>query len=112
MTAKKAPKRTRQQKGAQDSPPARKYEPTPQEQTALDALASRWEERAPAPGVKVDDDGEITLDHEEQRVGARLLMNAVGTDDSGFLASLVVQIVNAASHGHREIASGRAIGRR
>jgi hypothetical protein len=104
MTAKKVSKRTSQQKDAQDSAPARKYEPTPQEQAALDELRSRWEERAPAPGVKVVDDNgsrEVSLDHEDQRVGVRLLMNAVGTTDSEFLASLLGQIANAASHGQK-----------
>jgi len=101
MTARKVSKRTCRQKEVVDGLPTQKYEPTLQEQVALDALASRWEEHAAAPGVKVDDDGEFSLDHKEQRVGVRLLMNAVGTADSEFLACLLGQIANAASHGQK-----------
>jgi len=100
MTAKKASKRTARQKGAQDGSPARKYEPTPQEQSALDALASRRKERAPAPIMKVDDNnpGQMTFDHDEIMVGFGLLMNAVGTADSEFICGLLSQIANAAKH--------------
>jgi len=98
MTAKKASKR--RQKGAPDSLPAQRYEPTPQEQAALDALASRRAERSPAPCMKLNDNspGQITFDHDEIMVGFDLLMNAVGTTDTEFLCGLLSQIANAAKH--------------
>ena len=82
MTAKKASKRTSRQKTAEGELPAQRYEPTPQERAALEALASRVEKRAPAPRMKMmSDDGsrQIDIDHEETMVGVHLLMNAVGT---------------------------------
>ncbi|MDH3582505.1 MAG: hypothetical protein OEM91_18010 [Hyphomicrobiales bacterium] len=97
MTAKKASKRTSRQKDAQDGAPARKYEPTPREQAALDALASRRKEHAPAPIMKVDDNnpGQMTFDHDEIMVGFGLLKNVVGTTDTEFLCGLLSQISNA-----------------
>ncbi len=104
MTAKKASRRSRRQKGAQDSLPAQRYEPTPQEQAALEAVASRKAERSPAPCMKIVGDngpGQITFEHDEPAVAAALLMNAVGTTDTEFLYGLLSQISNAASHGKK-----------
>ena len=102
MTAKKVSKR--RQKGAQDSLPAQRYEPTPKEQAALEALASRRTERSPAPRMKIVGDngpGQITFEHDEPAVATALLMNAVGTTDTEFLCGLLSQISNAASKGKK-----------
>ena len=66
MTAKKASKRRQK-----DGLPAEKYEPTPQEQAALDALDIRRNERGPTPRIKIVGDEEpyeIKLDHDEPAV--------------------------------------------
>ena len=101
MTAKTASKR--RQKDAQDGLPAQKYELTPQERAALNALANRQTERSPAPRLKVVD-GEkypVKADHDDQTVGLFLLMAAVGTTDREFSKGLLSQICDATSNGQK-----------
>jgi len=84
------------------NPPAKPYEPTAQERNALEAHFDRRRKRKPAPRMKVSMEGEvasISVDHENQRVGYSLLMEALGTDELDFLDGIVGQLANVGTKG-------------
>jgi hypothetical protein len=74
-----------------------KYEPTPQERTAIDKYLNRKAANL-APRVKVQNK-KFAPDHPDKVVGYRLLMEALGTADLDFLSGLLSQLVNAGSNG-------------
>lgn len=78
------------------------YEPTPREQQALEAQLMRRKGRKPAPGIKVTNVkgvAQIALDHPDPKIGATLLMEALGTTDSRFVEGLLGQLANVATQG-------------
>jgi len=94
MTAKRTSKRTARQKGAQDSLPAQRYEPTPQEQAALEDLANRRKETAPLPKIERNEDGSLKL----RVTGEDSLRLVFGTESDELANGLLRQIANATEH--------------
>jgi hypothetical protein len=72
-----------------------KYTPTPDEQAVLDKLASK--KLSPFPVVGVTEKGLLSLDHEDEAVAEKLLQNALGTVDLGFVKGLMGQLKTLAS---------------
>ena len=81
---------------------AKPYEPTPRERSAMETLIARREERKQAPSLKVTERrgvSEIGVDHPDPGFGQVLIMEALGSADSDFLAGLLRQLGNAAGKG-------------
>jgi hypothetical protein len=72
------------------------YEPTPEENSALERFGTRTAEKPPAPRLKVEhNDGQlpsIRADHTDNAIGYLLLANAFGTTNLEFLDGLLSQI--------------------
>ena len=82
--------------------PAKPYEPTAEERTAVYAYFDRKKQRPPSPHLKVSEK-EITLDHPEPMTAQLLLMNALGATDPKFVNGLLNQLANASSkHGEAD----------
>ena len=82
-----------------------KYQPTAQEQAAIDKYVARHNAAPPAPGIEVTKNGEVPeigLNHPDNAIGSVLLMEALGTANYDFMQGLLSQLANAGSHG-REI---------
>src|ERR671912_1123749 len=79
------------------------YEPTPEENSALQGFGTRTAKKPPAPRLKVEhNDGQlpsIRADHNDHAIGYLLLANAVGTTNLEFLDGLLRQISNVATQG-------------
>jgi hypothetical protein len=79
------------------TPPAKPYEPSRQERSALEASFDRQRKRKPAPSMKVslkDDMATLSVEHIDERIGNTLLMEALGTADLDFLNGLLRQVTN------------------
>lgn len=81
--------------------PAAPYQPSPNEQTALASFAERREARKPRPDVRLTADAKtklvnIDFDHADKATAQQLLMEALGTADTGFFIGLVNQLANVA----------------
>jgi hypothetical protein len=84
------------------NPPAKCYEPTPEERTAVHAFFARKKQMQPSPALKVSKKGqvaEVSLDHPEPETGQLLLMHALGSTDPAFIHGLLTQLANASSKG-------------
>ncbi|CAJ0888171.1 hypothetical protein AMST5_03855 [freshwater sediment metagenome] len=71
------------------------YQLTAAEEAAFSRLERRRSRRHPAPRVKIaqgEDGATLTLEHERQDIGYRLLAEALGTADSDFLNGLLNQL--------------------
>jgi hypothetical protein len=82
-----------------NKPAAQKpYSPTPEEHAAIERA---FEERtiAPAPRLIVKKNNAISIDHADDRVGALLIKNALGTSDHEFMTGLLTQLARATSGG-------------
>ena len=80
---------------------AKRYEPTPQERTAINAYFERKRKAAPCPQMAVADGingapSKIEIDHAEPSLAWLLLAQALGTTDTSLTSQLVVQLGNAA----------------
>ena len=78
------------------------YEPTPEEQVIVEAMAARIKEWAVTPRVKVSEKGGVVQflpDHPDFAVGHILLMEALGATELEFLNGLLRQLANAGSQG-------------
>ena len=82
---------------------ARSYQPTQRELDALEAQCNRKQRSPPAPRLKMEKTKQGTLnvgiDHPDERTGARLLMEALGTGDGAFLNPFLGQLSNVATQG-------------
>lgn len=81
---------------------AKKYEPTPREFEAIEAVATRSRKKVVAPSLKVTKKNGATNvrpDHPDDSTGSLLLMGALGTDDPDFLNGYLCQLTNAGSQG-------------
>ncbi len=104
---KKAPNRRKAKRPTAQRTPKRKavtkpYEPAPEEQVTVEAMAARIKELPVAPRVKVSEKGgmaKLLPDHPDFAVGCILLMEALGTTELDFLRGLLGQLVNAGSQG-------------
>src|SRR5215210_7301732 len=79
---------------------AKRYEPTPQERTAINAYFERKRKAVPCPSMTVADGidgapGEVTIDHTEPSLAWLLLAQALGTTDTSLASQLVAQLANA-----------------
>lgn len=85
-----------------------KYQPTAQEQIALDKLAARAVGKTLAPRLKASASGNAAIDpdHPNKAVGYALLMEALGTTNIDFVYGLLRQLINAGSRGHEFDESG------
>ena len=75
------------------------YEPTPGEQSALEAHFDRRRRQKPLPRVKLSVSngvGAISPDHADKAAGMSLLMEALGTADENFLEGLLQQLAMVA----------------
>jgi hypothetical protein len=82
------------------SPPAKRYEPTPEERTAVHAFFARKKQTPPSASLKVSEkEGatEISLDHPEPGTGTLLLMHALGTTEWNFANGILNQLANAST---------------
>ena len=79
------------------------YTPTPRELETLEAQRDRRQRTPPAPRLKMEKtkDGvfKVEIDHPDERTGARLLMESLGTGDVTFLNGFLSQVSNAAVKG-------------
>jgi hypothetical protein len=78
------------------------YEPTEQERIALEAHAGRIRKTPPAPRLKAwqqDNVAQVTVDHPSRSHGQALLMEALATTDTDFMAGILAQLGNAGSLG-------------
>ena len=79
---------------------ARPYQPTQRELDILEAQCDRKLRTPLAPRLKMEKtkQGAITvgIDHPDERTGARLLMEALGTADGSFLNGYLGQVANGA----------------
>ena len=85
------------------------YEPTPEEQVIVEAMAARIKEWAVTPRVKVSEKGgvvQLLPDHPDFAVGHILLMEALGTTELDFLNGLLGQLASAGSRGKSVDESG------
>jgi hypothetical protein len=74
------------------------YQLTASEKAAVSRLERRRSGRHPAPRVKITQGADgvtLSLEHERQDVGYRLLAEALGTADSDFVSGLVDQLAGA-----------------
>ena len=89
--------------------PAKPYEPTPDERTAIEAYFARKKQKLPSPYMKVPKKGrvaEISLDHPEPMTGQLLLMHALATTEVDFANGLLNQLADVSSKGG-EVDEGR-----
>src|SRR5262245_39320006 len=94
---------------ARKDPPAgpkqgvKPYEPTKREKSALEAFDNRMRRQKPAPRFKVvstdENAADIRIDHKDQAVGSRLLLEATGTADADFLEHLIGQLADVGRSG-------------
>jgi hypothetical protein len=73
-----------------------RYQPTASEQSTLDKHFNRLEAAALGPRLKVVKDGKsaaISLDHQDEDVALKLLMEALGTADADFAEGLLMQML-------------------
>ncbi len=85
------------------------YQPTASERSALGRHIDRLEGTAPAPRLKVvkgGKSGTISLDHPDESVAFKLLMEALGTADPDFTEGLLHQLVYLNS-GNKELNEGQ-----
>lgn len=95
---------TKTKKAKPDQPPARKYEPTKKEASALDALAERRKARTRGADLRFtenEDEGGITLDfdHDDQRTAQALAMYEIGTSDARFFCGILDQVARLGAPG-------------
>ena len=84
----------RSAKSAAPSVPAKRYEPTPNEQAALDAFKARQAARAPSPHLKVSGKGnvaELAPDHPDGEIAQNIMMESLGSADRDFVDGLLAQ---------------------
>ena len=82
--------------------PAKVYEPTSREVTALEAQHARRQKDKNAPRLKVemrDGTANLSFEHQDQGVAVSLLMEAIGTGDFEFVDGLLGQLANAGKQG-------------
>ena len=82
--------------------PAKVYEPTSQEVTALEAQHARRQKEKRAPRMKVEMRGgaaNLSFEHEDQGIAGTLLMEAIGTADFEFVEGLLGQLANVGKQG-------------
>lgn len=94
---------------AKRKPVAKKYEPTPREIEAVQAVATRSRKKAVAPSLKVTEKNgamNVRPDHPDDATGILLLMGALGTDDHDFLNGFIRQLSNVGSSGRQVDESG------
>jgi hypothetical protein len=87
---------------AASRPPAKAYNPTPEELTALHTLAARKQARPPAPKLKITKKGkavQVGPDHPDPNTGWFTLENAFGTTSNEFTEGILSQLINAGTHG-------------
>lgn len=101
---KAAPKKPKRKAGrpTRTKQVAKIYEPTPEEQVVVEAMAARIKEWAVTPRVKVSEKGgvvQLLPDHPDFAVGHILLMEALGATELEFLNGLLRQLANAGSQG-------------
>ena len=85
-----------------ETSPAKPYQPTRQERSALEASFVRQRKQKPAPSMKVamkKDVAAISVDHVDEALGNTLLMEALGTADLDFLNGVLRQLTNLAAKG-------------
>ena len=85
------------------------YEPTPEEQVIVEAMAARIKELPVTPRVKISEMGgvaQVLPDNPDPGLGLILLMAAVGTTELDFLNGLLGQLANAGSRGKSVDESG------
>lgn len=74
------------------------YLPTPEEREAIDkALVAR--KIAPAPRLKVEESGSVSIDHPSEVIGLLLMENALGTLEPSFMTGLIEQLKTISSRG-------------
>jgi|RhiMethySRZTD1v2_1073278.scaffolds.fasta_scaffold745894_1 hypothetical protein len=81
---------------------AKRYEPTGEEKTAMEATRAR---RVKTPRIKAtptDKAVELSLDHPDGVHGRALLMSAFGTGEGAFIDELLVQLGRASSDGAQQ----------
>lgn len=94
-------RRAKKPKQSQAQRPANVYEPTPDEQAALERIRARQKGRkAPKMKVRVED-GAACLEpkHKDRTVGWALLLDSLGTADFDFTEGLLRQLLNVGSEG-------------
>jgi hypothetical protein len=74
-----------------------KYNPSPEEKTAIESARARKATR-PSPRLRIRDK-QISIDHADPAVGWLLLQEALGSSDIEFLDVLLKQLANASSKG-------------
>jgi hypothetical protein len=87
---------------AAEEEPARRYQPTPQEEAAIQSVSARRDARPPAPKLKAEKkDGPVSIavDHPDPKTGWSAMMNAFGSCDRHFAEGLVMQLANAGTQG-------------
>jgi len=80
------------------------YQPTEQERSALEAHAGRIRKTPTSPRLKTwvkDNIPQMAVDHPSGGHGQALLMEALATTDTDFLAGIVTQLGNAGSLGQK-----------
>jgi hypothetical protein len=103
MMPKAAKKNRQAEPPAKAKEPLKPYEPTKREKSALEAFDNRQRRQKPAPRLKMISTNEsatdIKLDHPDQAVGSKLLLEATGTTDANFLAGLIQQLADVGRSG-------------
>ncbi len=108
---KAAPKKPKRKAGrpTRTKQVAKIYEPTPEEQVVVEAMAARIKELPLTPRVKVSEKGgvaQVLPDNPDPGLGLSLLMAAVGTTEPDFLIGLLGQLAKAGSRGKSVDESG------
>lgn len=88
----------RKQPQPQEKKEVAAYQPTGQEQAALNRLHARENSTAKAPRIKVEGNV-VSINHPSPYHGWGLLMEAMGTVSGHFSEQLLKQMVNALTHG-------------
>lgn len=92
-------------KKSKPKPHDTEYQPTEKELISLKKQIARNAASPPAPRIKVKEENEkpaIGLDHPDEELAYRLLMESLGTTSFNFVSGLLSQLANAGSKG-REI---------
>ena len=96
----RAPRR-KGDKTARTKQVAKPYEPTPEEQVVVEAMAARKKELPVTPLVRVyQQEGAVLSlgwEHNDRKTAEALIMGAVGTVYGGFFDGLLRQLVNASA---------------
>jgi hypothetical protein len=79
------------------SPEKPAYRPTAREQAMLDQHEARTATKSPAPRILLvnPDEGRIIVDHLDEDVACKLLMEALGTTDHDFSSGIIRQLFEA-----------------